>query len=180
MSEAAEVSKKNFYCRNCGSSILSDSEKCLFCGSYQLPGRIPFFKFLSESRLFRTAFFFPFSALIAFAFPIVHALNPIPFLDWSWILLISFFFFTFSIFGFVSEWIFLNKFKGDAKDFREGFFEWQKTLYLRNPYLSYFGMFLFVCVPLLNWENHFSFAASSSAIWTLLLVFLSKILIPLF
>ncbi|TGL62889.1 hypothetical protein [Leptospira sarikeiensis] len=180
MSEAAEVPKKNFYCRNCGSSILSDSEKCLFCGSHQLPGRIPFFKFLSESRLFRTVFFFPFMALLSFSIPVLFVFYPISFLDWAWIFIISFFFLFFSIFGLVSEWIFLNKVKGDAKDFREGFFEWQKTLYLRKPYLSYLGMFLFVCVPLLNWENHFTFAISSSAIWTLLLAFLIKVLIPLF
>ncbi|TGK03185.1 hypothetical protein EHQ53_07000 [Leptospira langatensis] len=180
MSDTTEEQKKQILCRNCGSSILSDSEKCLFCGSYQLPGRLPFWKYLSESRIFRMGFLFPFPTFIAISAPIILLFYPLPFLDWSWIFILSFFLISFTIFGFIAERIFLNKVKGDAKDFREGFFEWQKSLYLKSPYLSYLGMFLFVCVPLLDWEGPIAFSASSSFIWTALLVFLIKVLIPLF
>ncbi len=180
MSETIEEQKKQTNCRNCGSSILSDSERCLFCGSYQLPGRLPFFKYLSESRLFRRIVLFPIAGLLGFILPILNFFYPVPYVDWTWIGILSGFLLFFSTFGYISEWIFLNKVKGDAKDFRQGFFEWQKTLYLRNRFLSYMGMFLFVCVPLLDWANPILFALSSSAIWSFIILFLSKVLIPLF
>lgn len=180
MSETMEEIKRQVRCRNCGSSILADSEKCLFCGSHQMPGRVPFFQYLSESRIFRRVFLFPFSILISLSFPILKIVYPEILPEWSWIPFISGFFLLFAVFGFISEWIFLHKAKGEAKDFRQGFFEWQKTLYVQNRAYSYLGMFLFVCVPLLDWANSLAFAASASAIWSLILLFLSKVLIPLF
>lgn len=179
MSETTEAQKRQIRCRNCGSSILADSEKCLFCGSHQLPGRIPFFQYLSESRIFRKGILFPISILISLSILISNVVFAEYGVPWSWVLILSGFFLLFSVFGFISERIFLHKTKGEAKDFRQGFFEWQKTLYTRNPLLSYMGMFLFVCIPLLDWSNPLLFAFSSSAIWSLIVVFLTKVLVPL-
>ncbi|EQA34708.1 hypothetical protein LEP1GSC047_1362 [Leptospira inadai serovar Lyme str. 10] len=180
MSQETEEVKKQVSCRNCGSLIPADSDKCVFCAAYQVAGRVPIIKFFSESRFFRRVILYPFSLLFAIGIPIFYFSRSMNFPDKTWVLVFSFFWALFCLFGYISEWIFMHKARGEAKDFRQGFFEWQKKLFDRSPSLSYGGMFLFVCVPLIDWVNPIPFSLTSSAIWTVLLIFLIKILFPLF
>ncbi|TGK11776.1 hypothetical protein EHO60_05650 [Leptospira fletcheri] len=180
MTSGIEEGKKQISCRNCGSLIPAESERCVFCGAYQIAGRVPVLKYFSESKFFRRFLLYPFSALLSPGLPLVLYFSGVRFADKTWLIAFSFFGILFCIFGYISEWIFLHKARGEAKDFRQGFFEWQKKLFDRSPALSYAGMFLFVCVPLVDWPNPIPFSLSSSAIWTAILIFLIKILFPLF
>ncbi|PJZ71104.1 hypothetical protein CH373_00870 [Leptospira perolatii] len=180
MQDGSEEHKRHKSCRNCASIIPAESEKCVFCGSYQVPGRVPVYQYAAESRFLRKFFLFPLAVVFAITIFLLEAIYDFTELGLSWITIFSFFFLLFAVFGYISEWIFLLKAKGESKDFRQGFFEWQKKLYQKSAVVSYAGMFLFVCVPLIDWSNPIPFSAAASIIWTFLLLFLIKILFPLF
>ncbi|XDD50348.1 zinc ribbon domain-containing protein [Leptospira sp. WS92.C1] len=167
------------FCRNCGTHILQESTQCVFCGSFQFSNGIPFFRYLSESKFFRIKILYPgvpflgtLIAVLHFVFwkDIVPFTFSILFLVWS---------FLFSISGWIGELILDLKFRGDVKDFKEGFIEWQKHLYDRSPYLSYLGMILFVATPLIQWQNSLWFSLASATIWTTLISFLALVIVPL-
>ncbi|EMO52820.1 hypothetical protein LEP1GSC172_3015 [Leptospira noguchii] len=127
----------------------------------------------------RTKILYPILPILSLLLLVVHVLTrfeKIPIL-----LSILFFVWTFifSISGLIGELILDLKFRGDVKDFKEGFIEWQKRLYDRSPYFSYFGMILFVAVPLIRWQNSLWFSLSSAWIWTLLISFIFLVLLPL-
>ncbi|TGL73274.1 zinc ribbon domain-containing protein [Leptospira yasudae] len=167
------------FCRNCGTHILAESVQCVFCGSFQTSGSVPWYRYVSESKFFRTKLLYPIFPVLGLLLPVLHFffwLGKIPFsvsiLFFLWTLI-------FSISGWIGELILDLKFRGDVKDFKEGFIEWQKHLYDRSPYLSYFGMILFVATPLIQWQNSLWFSMASASIWTLLISFISLIIVPL-
>ncbi|MBE8397452.1 zinc ribbon domain-containing protein [Leptospira borgpetersenii serovar Hardjo-bovis] len=173
-----ENEKKRF-CRNCGTHILVESIQCVFCGSFQVRNSISFFRFATESKFYRTKILYPVLPFLGLFFFVVHI-----FLKFEAIpLYVSILFFLwaliFSISGWIGELILDLKFRGDVKDFKEGFIEWQKHLYDRSPTLSYLGMILFVATPLIQWQNSLWFSLSSSGIWTLLISFIILVIIPL-
>ncbi|TGM08935.1 zinc ribbon domain-containing protein [Leptospira barantonii] len=167
------------FCRNCGTHILAESVQCVFCGSFQSRGSIPFFRFLSESKFLRTKVLYPALPVFGLLFLVAYVSLwlgkfpvSVPILFFLWTLI-------FSISGWIGELILDLKFHGDVKDFKEGFIEWQKHLYNRSPYLSYLGMILFVATPLIQWQNSLWFSLSSASIWTLLISFISLVIVPL-
>ncbi|EMO26241.1 hypothetical protein LEP1GSC170_5375 [Leptospira interrogans serovar Bataviae str. HAI135] len=127
----------------------------------------------------RTKILYPILPILSLLLLVVHVLTR--FEKISILLSILFFVWTFifSISGLIGELILDLKFRGDVKDFKEGFIEWQKRLYDRSPYFSYFGMILFVAVPLIRWQNSLWFSLSSAWIWTLLISFIFLVLLPL-
>ncbi|WP_036033221.1 hypothetical protein [Leptospira noguchii] len=167
------------FCRNCGTHILAESIQCLFCGSFQSSNSISFFRYAAESKFLRTKILYPILPILSLLLLVVHVLTR--FEKISILLSILFFVWTFifSISGLIGELILDLKFRGDVKDFKEGFIEWQKRLYDRSPYFSYFGMILFVAVPLIRWQNSLWFSLSSAWIWTLLISFIFLVLLPL-
>ncbi|MBM9499296.1 zinc ribbon domain-containing protein [Leptospira sp. 201903071] len=167
------------FCRNCGTHILADSLQCVFCGSFQSREGIPLLRFLSESKFFRIKILYPgipsfgfFLLISSFVFwrNFIPLSLPILFFFWSLV---------FSVSGWIGELILDLKFRGDVKDFREGFIEWQKHLYDRSPYLSYLGMILFVATPLIQWQNSLWFSLASASIWTALVSFIFLVIVPL-
>ncbi|EKR64124.1 MULTISPECIES: hypothetical protein [Leptospira] len=171
--------EKRRFCRNCGTHILIESIQCVFCGSFQSRNSISFFRFAVESKFFRTKVLYPTLPVLGFILFVVQI-----FLKFETIpLYVSILFFlwalVFSISGWIGELILDLKFRGDVKDFKEGFIEWQKHLYDRSPALSYLGMILFVATPLIQWQNSLWFSLSSAGIWTLLISFIFLVIIPL-
>ncbi|WP_061222878.1 hypothetical protein [Leptospira weilii] len=171
--------EKRRFCRNCGTHILVESIQCVFCGSFQSRDSISFFRFAVESKFFRTKVLYPTLPVLGFILFVVHI-----FLKFETIsLYVSILFFLwaliFSISGWIGELILDLKFRGDVKDFKEGFIEWQKHLYDRSPALSYLGMILFVATPLIQWQNSLWFSLSSAGIWTLLISFIFLVIVPL-
>ncbi|MGJ4785188.1 hypothetical protein [Leptospira interrogans] len=167
------------FCRNCGTHILAESIQCLFCGSFQSLNSISFFRYIAESKFLRTKIFYPILPVLGLFLIVIHVLTRFEKVP----LLVSILFFVwafvFSVSGWIGELILDLKFRGDVKDFKEGFIEWQKRLYDRSRYFSYFGMILFVAVPLIQWQNSLWFSLSSAGIWTLLISFIFLVILPL-
>ncbi|MDV6234124.1 zinc ribbon domain-containing protein [Leptospira ellisii] len=167
------------FCRNCGTHILQDSVQCVFCGSFQSGKAVPFFRYLSESKFLRLKVLYPGIPISGAVFFVLYFLFGREFLSFKIPLLFSIWSLFFSISGWIGEVILDLKFRGDVKDFREGFIEWQKHLYDRSPYLSYLGMILFVATPLIQWQNSLSFSFVSATIWTCLISFIVFVIVPL-
>ncbi|EKN86701.1 hypothetical protein LEP1GSC034_2983 [Leptospira interrogans str. 2003000735] len=127
----------------------------------------------------RTKIFYPILPVLGLFLIVIHVLTRFEKVP----LLVSILFFVwafvFSVSGWIGELILDLKFRGDVKDFKEGFIEWQKRLYDRSRYFSYFGMILFVAVPLIQWQNSLWFSLSSAGIWTLLISFIFLVILPL-
>ncbi|PJZ61144.1 zinc ribbon domain-containing protein [Leptospira adleri] len=167
------------FCRNCGTHILADSIQCVFCGSFQSREAVPFFRFLSESKFFRIKILYPGIPILGFVLLLLSVVLWRKILPLSLPILFFFWSLIFSVSGWIGELILDLKFRGDVKDFREGFIEWQKHLYDRSPYLSYLGMILFVATPLIQWQNSLWFSLASASIWTALISFVFLVIVPL-
>lgn len=167
------------FCRNCGTHILAESIQCLFCGSFQSLNSISFFRYIAESKFLRTKIFYPILPVLGLFFIVIHVLTRFEKIPLLTSILFFVWAFVFSVSGWIGELILDLKFRGDVKDFKEGFIEWQKRLYDRSPYFSYFGMILFVAVPLIQWQNSLWFSLSSAGIWTLLISFIFLVILPL-
>ncbi|WP_061247860.1 hypothetical protein [Leptospira alstonii] len=167
------------FCRNCGTHILAESIQCVFCGSFQSRNSIPFFRYAAESKFLRTKILYSFLPVLGMFFLAAHIFLRFGAIPLSASILFFVWTLIFSVAGWIGELILDLKFRGDVKDFKEGFIEWQKHLYDRSPYLSYLGMILFVATPLIQWQNSLWFSLSSAGIWTLLVSFVFLIIVPL-
>ncbi|EMY77415.1 hypothetical protein LEP1GSC060_2874 [Leptospira weilii serovar Ranarum str. ICFT] len=167
------------FCRNCGTHILAESIQCVFCGSFQSRNSIPFFRYAAESKFLRTKILYPLLPVLGMFFLTIHIFLRFGTIPLSASILFFVWTLIFSVAGWIGELILDLKFRGDVKDFKEGFIEWQKHLYDRSPYLSYLGMILFVATPLVQWRNSLWFSLSSAGIWILLISFIFLIIVPL-
>ncbi|ASV10117.1 hypothetical protein B2G50_07765 [Leptospira interrogans serovar Canicola] len=120
----------------------------------------------------RTKIFYPILPVLGLFLIVIHVLTRFENVPLLASILFFVWAFVFSVSGWIGELILDLKFRGDVKDFKEGFIEWQNRLYDRSPYFTYFGMILFVAVPLIQWQNSLWFSLSSAGIWTLLISFI--------